>query len=85
MSASVLVRVVPFARIREIVGEAVFLCEQREGGTAGELWSELAREFPALAPLERATRFVRNGAFVDRLAVLRDGDELALLPPYGGG
>ncbi|MFY9781493.1 MAG: MoaD/ThiS family protein [Candidatus Baltobacteraceae bacterium] len=79
------VRVVAFARIREILGAAVLQRDEREGATAGELWAGLAREFPALAELERSTRFVRGGAFVDRLAVLRDGDELALLPPYGGG
>jgi molybdopterin converting factor small subunit len=79
------VRIVPFARIREILGAATLQRDEREGATAGDLWSSLARDFPALAELEPSTRFVRNGAFVDRLAVLRDGDELALLPPYGGG
>ncbi len=79
------VRVVPFARIREILGAPALEREEREGATAGELWARLAREFPALGELERSTRFVRNGAFLDRLAVLEDGDEVGLLPPYGGG
>ena len=43
------------------------------------------REFPALGPLLPSTRFVRNGAFVEADSVLGDGDELALLPPFGGG
>ncbi|MGP6159969.1 MAG: MoaD/ThiS family protein [Vulcanimicrobiaceae bacterium] len=79
------VRIVPFARLRELLGAASLEREQREGATAGDLWGALASEFPALVGLEGSTRFVRNGAFVDRQAVLREGDELALLPPYGGG
>ena len=79
------VRVVPFARLRELLGAATLERDEPEGVTAGELWARLARDFPSLAELERSTRFVRNGAFVDRRAVLRDGDELGLLPPYGGG
>jgi molybdopterin converting factor small subunit len=35
--------------------------------------------------LRASTRFVRNGAFVDAETSLADGDELGLLPPYGGG
>jgi molybdopterin converting factor small subunit len=35
--------------------------------------------------LAQSTRFVRAGAFVPSSAELRDGDELGLLPPYGGG
>jgi len=78
------VRVVAFARIREIVGaESVRAVDT--GTTAGALAASLAREFPALEPLLGSTRLVRNGAFVDLETALADGDELALLPPFGGG
>lgn len=79
------VRVQPFARIREIVGASDLEREAAPGATAGEVWASLAREFPALAPLERSTRLVRNGAFADSATALADGDELGLLPPFGGG
>ncbi len=80
------VRVVTFARVRELVGgQAALLKDVPEDATAGSLWDGLVAEFPALAELERSTRLARNGAFVDRFARLNDGDELALLPPYGGG
>jgi molybdopterin converting factor small subunit len=80
-----LVRVVPFARIREIVGSPRLEREAPDGATAGDVWNGLALEFPALDELAASTRLVRNGAFVDPAAALRDGDELGLLPPYGGG
>jgi molybdopterin converting factor small subunit len=79
------VRVVPFARLREIVGSAEIERHARDGVTAGEIWDGLAADFPALAGLRASTRFVRNGAFVVAETSLADGDELGLLPPYGGG
>ncbi len=80
------VRVVAFARVRELVGgEATLFRDVPEGATAGAVWDALALEFPPLGELERSTRLARNGNFIDRFARLSDGDELALLPPYGGG
>ncbi len=79
------VRVVPFARIREIVGATELALSVTEGSTAEDLWRRLAAMFPALAALRTSTRLVRNGSFVDALTTLRDGDELGLLPPFGGG
>jgi molybdopterin converting factor small subunit len=80
-----IVRLVAFARIRELIGTASLERVILEGTTAGDAFDELAAEFPALAELARSTRFVRDGAFVAPSAELRDGDELGLLPPYGGG
>ncbi len=80
------VRVVAFARLRELLGgEATLLRDVAEGATAGAVWDGLAAEFPPLAELERSTRLARNGSLVDRFARLSEDDELALLPPYGGG
>ncbi len=80
------VRVAAFARIREIVGARGLERTFPRDATANDVWRALAREFPALAPLERSTRFARNGvALADGATALADGDELALLPPFGGG
>jgi molybdopterin converting factor small subunit len=79
------VRVVTFARIRELVGAAALERAVAEGATVADAFDGLAADFPALAELARSTRFVRNGTFVPATAQLRDGDELGLLPPYGGG
>jgi molybdopterin converting factor small subunit len=79
------VRVLAFARIAEIVGSAASEREVRDGATVGDLWDDLGREFPALPAFRASTRFARNGAFVAATQALVDGDELALLPPFGGG
>lgn len=79
------IAVVPFARIREILGSERLVRDAAPGATAVEVWASLEIDFPALAGLERSTRFVRNGAFTDASTALADGDELGLLPPFGGG
>jgi molybdopterin converting factor small subunit len=78
------VSVASFAGVREIVGAATRWLELPEGATAGDLWAHLAREFPALRELE-STRVARGGRLIERAAPLAEGDELALLPPFGGG
>ncbi len=81
----VTVRVVAFARIREILGVAHIERPLDAGTTAGSVWEALAAEYPALGGLRASTRFARNGAVVSGTEALHDGDELALLPPFGGG
>ncbi len=79
------VRVLAFARLRELLGAASLERTVPDGATAAQAWDALAAEFPALVPLAASTRLARNGTAIGRDAALRDGDELALLPPFGGG
>jgi MoaE-MoaD fusion protein len=79
------VRVLSFARVREIVGAATQTLELPADATGADLWRTLADEHPALREIERSTRLARGGVVIDRFARLHDGDEVALLPPFGGG
>lgn len=79
------VRVLAFARLRELLGFGTRELELAGAPTLEGLWEHLARETPALAPLRASTRFARNGALAEGSAALRDGDEVALMPPVGGG
>jgi sulfur-carrier protein len=81
----VTVRVLAFARLRELLGFGERLVGVPDGTTVETLWAELASEAPQLAPLRASTRFARNGALAGAATALHDGDELALLPPVGGG
>ena len=78
-------RISSYARIREILGVDALERSVPDRATAGDVWLALARAVPALEGLQASTRFVRNGAFVAEDAALDDGDELTLLPPFGGG
>jgi molybdopterin synthase catalytic subunit len=78
------VSVLAFARLGDLLGRrSVF--ELPAGANLDDLWSALIARQPALYELRPSTRVARNGRIEDTAAMLRDGDELALLPPVGGG
>jgi molybdopterin synthase catalytic subunit len=81
----VTVRVLAFARLRELLGFGERLVEVPAETTLEALWSRLAVDAPALQGLRASTRFARNGVLAAGGAALADGDEIALLPPVGGG
>ena len=79
------VRVLVFARLRELLGFGARELEVDDGTTLDDVWVRLSRDAPALGGLRASTRFARNGTLVDGAALVREGDEVALLPPVGGG
>jgi len=81
----VLVRIRLFARLREIAGAAELQRTIDDGATAGAVWDRLAAEFPELADYATAVSCAVNEEHARLTAVLRDGDEVAFLPPVSGG
>ncbi len=79
------VRVLAFARLRELLGFGARELDVAPGTDVETLWARLASETGELASLRASTRFARNGALVRGDAALADGDEIALMPPVGGG
>ncbi|HEY6485654.1 MAG TPA: MoaD/ThiS family protein [Candidatus Cybelea sp.] len=79
------VRVVAFASVREILESSPRSLALPRGARVGEAWSALERLFPALCAHRTSVRIARNGRIVSLEESLLDGDELALLPPVGGG
>jgi len=79
------IRVLTFARLRELVCSPERLLELPAGASVEDAWSALARAFPALDAERGCTRAACNGRLVAFDQRLADGDELALLPPVGGG
>lgn len=80
-----MVRVVAFARVRELVGFGQREFDLSEAATVGALRARLESSAPELGALRDSTRVARNGTLVDDDERLADGDEVALLPPVGGG
>lgn len=74
-----------FARLREITGTPELGRELPEGATVRTAWELLAREFPALSDYERAVSCAVNEDYARPTAMLKDGDEVAFLPPVSGG
>jgi sulfur-carrier protein len=53
--------------------------------TASEVLEILIRERPNLARWREVTRFGINMDFVEPETIVRDGDEIVLIPPVSGG
>jgi molybdopterin converting factor subunit 1 len=79
------IRILAFARLRELLEASERSLELPDGARVDDAWSALARDCPPLADQRSSTRAAINGRIAPFEAVLADGDEVALLPPVGGG
>ena len=74
-----------FASFREAAGRSEETRELDEGTRVGDLWQRLAGEVPLLGRFPSMPPAAVNREYVGGEAVLRDGDEVAFLPPVAGG
>ncbi len=79
------VRLRYFAILREALGRSEETREVADETTAGELFDLIAAEVPRLSGLKRSVMLMVNQDYVSADHPLRDGDELALIPPVSGG
>jgi molybdopterin synthase catalytic subunit len=78
------VRVVLFAKPRELVGKPNVDLALPAGATAADAWGQLSSRYD-LGPLPRSFRCAINSEYAVWEAALKDGDELAVIPPVSGG
>jgi molybdopterin converting factor subunit 1 len=74
-----------FARLRDIAGSAELTRDVTAGATIATVWRQLAGEYPELGRYERSISSAVNADYARMDQVLRDGDEVAFLPPVSGG
>jgi molybdopterin converting factor subunit 1 len=74
-----------FARLRDIAGAAELSRDVAPGATIGSVWGQLVQEFPDLADYERSISAAVNADYARMDQTVRDGDEVAFLPPVSGG
>ena len=74
-----------FARLRDIAGAAELSRDVVAGATIGDVWRQLAGEFPELARYERSISTALNADYARMDSRVGDGDEVAFLPPVSGG
>ncbi|BDI30881.1 hypothetical protein CCAX7_29320 [Capsulimonas corticalis] len=79
------VTVLLFASYQDAAGTDNLRLDLPEGVTAAGCAETLAATFPALAARLPAGRVAVNAEFADDRTILRDGDEVAFLPPMSGG
>lgn len=74
-----------FASCAEAAGRKEMRMTVENGMTLAELKHRLASLHPMLRPLFPGLAFAVNGELKKTDAVLRNGDEVSLLPPVSGG
>jgi molybdopterin synthase catalytic subunit len=74
-----------FARLADLTGIRETRLEIGEGLTAGDVYSLLSRQHPAIGGFAHSVMFARNQEYVPAETPLAAGDELALIPPVSGG
>jgi molybdopterin converting factor subunit 1 len=79
------VKVRLFARLRDIAGAAELPREVGADATIRTVWHQLVAEFPDLGRYERSISSAVNADYARMDDPVRDGDEIAFLPPVSGG
>ena len=77
------VRVLPFGILKESLGSDPFALDLPGGSTVADLLARLGVQTPSVETLGIAVSV--NAEYAERHLVLRDDDEVGLLPPVSGG
>ena len=79
------VKVQLFARLREVAGRQEWTLDVPAGASVRDVWEAAAAAHPALGDFRRGVSCAVNAEFATWGLVVRDGDEVAFLPPVSGG
>jgi molybdopterin converting factor subunit 1 len=79
------VRLLFFAVLRDIAGTDTRDLALTEGTTARDVWQSLRSQYAKLADYAQPPMIAVNETYAGPETVLRDGDELAFIPPVAGG
>lgn len=79
------VRVLVFGVLKQIVPESAAMVELPDGARAGDLLAHYGERFAEKSDLRRSVAVAVNREYVAADHLLKEGDEVALLPPVSGG
>jgi molybdopterin converting factor subunit 1 len=74
-----------FAILRDRAGAGEITLDLPEGTTAGAVATAVCQRFPELADLAKRSAVALNFEYVPTDTALKNGDEVALIPPVSGG
>lgn len=77
------INILPFGALTDILPAAGFALSNDTISNVAQLHEYLTRQHPAVARLN--FRYAVNQELVDDQHPVREGDEVALLPPFSGG
>ena len=79
------VRVLFFSVLRDLTGVAEWELQVPEKGSMGDLMQILFRRWPGLQDWDASLLLAIDHDYVGRDALLKDGCEVAVMPPVQGG
>jgi molybdopterin converting factor subunit 1 len=81
------VKVRLFAQLRDLAGSGDLDCDVEDANAVQvqDVWRAVVRDHPALASFTRAMSTAVNLEYARLDSPVRDGDEVAFLPPVSGG
>ena len=74
-----------FARLREIAGATDVQLQLSDGATVRDAWNTLVQKHLDMTAFTSSVSCAVNEDYSRMTATLRDGDEVAFLPPVSGG
>jgi molybdopterin converting factor subunit 1 len=74
-----------FARAQELAGVSAIALEIQEGWTTANCFAAVVAKYPALESISSCMMVALNYDYVTEPVLVKDGDELALIPPISGG
>ena len=74
-----------FAQLREVCGGSECVCAVPAGTSVADVWRALILRHPSLEPYGGSVTCAVNADFAKMTSSVRDGDEVAFLPPVSGG
>jgi sulfur-carrier protein len=85
MSKTITVTVKLFAAFQEAIATDEIQLAIPLNTSVTQVYDRLASEYPVLEKWRSLTRYAVNLDFVEPDTLLKDGDEVALIPPVSGG
>ncbi len=79
------IRVLLFGQLKDIVGQQEQCLDLQPGADLASVVTHYAEKFPAFKPLSSAIACSINQEYASASDILREGDEVGLLPPVSGG
>jgi molybdopterin synthase catalytic subunit len=79
------VRLLFFAVLRDIAGTDARELDLGDGTTARDVWQSLRAQYAKLADYAQPPLIAVNESYATADTILREGDELAFIPPVAGG
>ncbi len=78
------IRILCFGITRDIIGQFEYPTILENNATVGDLKQHLSLNFPTFATL-KSLRVAINSAYAEDDSILKENDEIVLIPPVSGG